>query len=158
MNEVQYQPLDICHADGLFDVWSDAEVIKYTNMEPLLTLEEVKSRIERLSEFDSFAVIRDGEVIGLAGCPPVNKDANEYGIFYQFRKSAWGQGNASAAAKWLIAFMREKYGNAIIIADVAVDNVASGKILLSLGFEQLSEELIERHGAKLKVNNYKLVL
>ena len=52
--------------------------------------------------------------------------------------------------------MKQKYKNATLYADVVVDNVTSEKILKKFGFEQFSEELIERDGVKLKVHNYKL--
>lgn len=28
MNELQYKNLDICHAEGLLNIWADADVIK----------------------------------------------------------------------------------------------------------------------------------
>ena len=54
--------------------------------------------------------------------------------------------------------MKQKYKIATLYADVVVDNVASEKILKKFGFEQISEELIERDGIKLKVHNYKLLV
>ncbi len=78
------------------------------------------------------------------------------GGYYTGDSSAWGQGNATTATKWLLDYMKRKYKNATLFADVVVDNVASEKVLQKLGFEQFSEELIERDGKQLKVHNYKL--
>ena len=156
MNELQYENLDICHAKGLLNIWADADVIQYTNMKLPCTLEDVENRIEIFKLLDVFAVIQNEELIGIIGCPPINKDELQYGVFYQFCKSSWGQGNATIATKWLLDYMKQKYKNATLYADVLVDNVASEKILKKFGFEQFSEELTERDGVILKVHNYKL--
>jgi ribosomal-protein-alanine N-acetyltransferase len=156
MSKLQYKNLDIGHADSLLNIWADSEVVKYTNMKLPCTLEDVKNRIEKFKPLDVFVVIQNGELIGIIGCPPVNKEILQYGLFYQFCKSSWGQGNATIATKWLLDYMKQKYKNAILFADVAVDNVASEKILQKFGFEQFSEELIECDGIMRKVHNYRL--
>lgn len=156
MSELQYKNLDICHAEGLLNIWADADVIKYTNMKLPCTLVDVKNRIEIFKPLDVFVVIQNGKLIGIIGCPPINKEELQYGLFYQFCKSSWGQGNATIATRWLLDYMKQKYKNATLFADVVVDNVASEKILQKFGFEQFSEESIERDGIKLKVHNYKL--
>jgi [ribosomal protein S5]-alanine N-acetyltransferase len=156
MSKLRYKNLDISHADALLNIWADADVIKYTNMKLPCTLEDVKNRIEKFKPLDVFVVIQNGELIGIIGCPPVNKEKLQYGLFYQFCKSSWGQGNATIATKWLLDYMKRKYNNATLFADVVVDNVASEKILQKFGFEQLSEELIECDGIIRKVHNYNL--
>lgn len=156
MDKLQYEHLDIRHADALFHIWVDADVIKYTNMKLPCTLEDVKNRIEKYKHFDAYAVIQNGELIGIVGCPPVNKDKLQYGLFYQFSKSSWGQGNATTATKWMLDYMKQKYKNATLFADVVVDNVASEKILQKFNFEQFSEEVIDCDGIKRKVHNYRL--
>lgn len=156
MIELQYKNLDICHAEGLSNIWADADVIRYTNMKLPCTLEDIENRIEIFRPLDVFVVIQSGGLIGIIGCPPINKEKLQYGLFYQFCKSSWGQGNATIATKWLLDYMKRKYKNATLFADVVVDNVASEKILQKFGFKQFSEELIERDGIELKVHNYKL--
>lgn len=121
-------------------------------------MDEVTSRIRRLKAHDVFAVIADGAVVGIVGCPCVNKTAGQYGLFYQFRKSAWGRGNASAAAGWMLRYMGRKYGAAVLFADVIPENAASEKILRNCGFELISEEILERDGAGIKVHNYRRTL
>jgi len=107
---------------------------------------------------DVFAVMQDRELIGIIGCPPVDKEKLQFGLFYQFCKSSWGHGNATAATKWILKYMKQKYINPVLFADVVVDNAASEKILQKFGFEQIAEELIEHDGIKLKVHNYKLCI
>ncbi|MFV0516593.1 MAG: GNAT family N-acetyltransferase [Aminipila sp.] len=156
MDELKYQVLDYCHQEGLLGIWTDPDVIRYTNMRIPCTVADVKQRIAIFKDLDVFAVIKQERLIGIIGCPPINKATLQFGLFYQFSKSSWGKGNASIATKWLIDYMKQKYKDVILFADVVVENVASEKVLQKLGFHQISEETIQRDGKILKVHNYKL--
>lgn len=154
MSELKYQALNDSHAEGLLDIWADSDVIRYTNMSLPCTLEDVKKRIAIFKPLDVFVVIKYGNAIGIIGCPPINQEKLQYGLFYQFCKTSWGQGNASISTKWLLEYMKQKYPAATLFADVVVDNVASKKILKKFGFKLISEEFIQRDGIKLKVHKY----
>lgn len=154
MSDLTYQPLNDFHLDSLLPIWSDEEVIKFTNIQSPCTLEDVHSRIKRLKIFDVFVVLENENVIGIIGCPCINKETCEYGIFYQFRQSVWGKGVATTAVEWLLQFMEHKYPNARLFADVVADNIPSEKILNRVGFHMVSEESVERNGITLKVHNY----
>ena len=156
MSGLQYKKVDICHAESLMNIWGDADVIKYTNMKLPCTLENVIDRIKIFKPLEVFVVIENEELVGIIGCPLINYQEAEYGLFYQFCKSSWGRGNATAATKWLIEYMKNKYINAMLFADVVDDNIASEKILKKFGFELFCTENIERDEVKLRVNNYKL--
>lgn len=156
MDELKYQHLDDFHREGLLDIWTDPDVIRYTNMRLPCTADDVAHRVEILKPWDTFAVIKDEQLIGIIGCPPIDMTTLQFGLFYQFCKSSWGKGIASIATKWLLDYMKEKYKGAALFADVVVDNVASEKILLKYGFQKISEETIEREGKILKVHNYRL--
>lgn len=156
MSELKYQVLDDCHKEGLLAIWADPNVIRYTNMSLPCTLDDVKKRIEIFKPFDVFVVFKREHLIGIIGCPPINKETLQFGLFYQFSKSSWGQGNASVATEWLLDYMKQKYKGATLLADVVADNVASEKVLQKFGFQQISEETIERDGKTLTVHNYQL--
>ncbi len=156
MRELEYKNLDFSYADGLLNIWADADAVQYTNMQLPCTIDDVKKRIEAFKSFDVFAVMQNEEVIGVIGCPPIRRENLQFGLFYQFRKSSWGQGNATIAAKWLLDYMKRKYKTVTLFADVIVDNAASEKILQKLGFEQFSQEWIQRDGVSLTVHNYRL--
>jgi len=64
LSELQYKNLDICHAEGLSNIWADADVIRYTNMKLPCTLEDIENRIEIFRPLDVFVVIQSGELIG----------------------------------------------------------------------------------------------
>lgn len=118
MSELQYEKLDICHADALLKMWADADVIKYTNMTLPCLMEDVQKRIEMFQPLDVFAVMQDGELVGIIGCPPLSKEKLQFGLFYQFCKSSWGHGNATVATNWLIDY-KNLHGSLIICIIIA---------------------------------------
>ena len=154
--ELEYSPIELQYAKELMLVWSDEEVIRYTNVKVPCTLEEIQDRITRFSEHEVFVVCYKEKAIGVIGCPTINEEKKEFGVFYQFQKAVWGQRIATVAATWLIQYMQEKYGEVTLYADVVTDNVASEKILKALGFKFVSEEkeAFERDGKKMNIHNY----
>ncbi len=157
MEELAYTPLEESHAEGLLAIWSDADAIRFTNIKEPCTWEEVKDKIKILKNFDVFVVSNAGGLIGIVGCPCIDQAKSQYGLFYHFRKSSWGQGYATAATKWLLCCMRKKYDDITFFADVVVDNIASEKILKNFDFQFISaEDGFERDGVKLKIHNYRL--
>lgn len=154
--QIKYMPINEQYAEDLKLVWSDEDVIRYTNVKVPCTLEEIQDRITRFSEHEVFVVCYKEKVIGVIGCPTINEEKKEFGVFYQFQKAVWGQGIATIAAKWLIQYMKEKYEEVTLYADVVFDNVASEKILKALGFRFVSEERegFERDGKKMDIHNY----
>lgn len=157
MNQLKYQPLNESHANDLLSIWSDEDVIRFTNIKEPCTLQEINARIQLLKLFDVFVVSNTEGVIGIIGCPCIDRSKSQYGVFYQFRKSSWGQGYATIATEWLLSFMKEKYVDVTFFADVVTDNVASEKILKHFGFDCISEEDgFERNGITMKIHNYKL--
>lgn len=145
---LKYELLDDSHINSLLPIWSDPEVIRYTNIKSPCTLEEINNRIKALKQHDVFIVRSNENVIGIIGCPCIDKDQKQFGLFYQFCRSSWGQGFATKSTEWLLDFMRKKYQNIELFADVAVDNIASEKILRRFGFELISEETLERAGVR----------
>ena len=157
MKELKYETLKESHANDLSSIWADEDVIQYTNIKKPCTLIEIIERIKVLKDFDVFVVSNENGLIGIIGCPCVDKEKSQYGVFYQFCKSSWGKGYATQATEWLLNFMREKYDKITFFADVVVNNVASEKILRHFGFEFISEEDgFERNGMKMKIHNYRL--
>ena len=156
MGRLTYEKLSEEHSEALQLIWSDEEVIKYTNVKKPCTLEEIKARIERFLPFDIYCMFDQEEFIGILGCPAISREKGEYGVFYQLKKAAWGKGYGKEAATWLIESMRKQYGEVIFYADVVTLNVASEKILKHLGFTLVTKEqdAFERGGKKMTVHHY----
>ena len=154
MGSLLYQPLTDFYTSSLQSLWSDEDVIRYTNIKTPCTLEETQERIQALQQFDVFVVSKNDTVIGLIGCPCIDRSQRHFGLFYQFQKSAWGQGNATCAAEWILDFMAQKYQTVTLFADVLVDNIASEKILQKLGFQYTFQEDYIRNGIRTKIHHY----
>lgn len=158
MNEFIWEPISLHHAEELVDLWSDRDVIRYTAIPEPCSLEKIRSRIRVLSAFDVFALRMEGEVIGVVGCIRMNESKDQYGLFYQIKKSYWGKGLATCAVEQILKRMKEKSPSAVFYADVVVDNIASEKILKHFHFHCISVEKngFVRDGVKRTVRNYKL--
>ena len=154
--QIKYLPINEKYAEDLKSVWSDEEVIKYTNIKSPCTLEAIQDRVHRFKSHEVFVVCYKEKAIGVIGCPTINEGKKEFGVFYQFQKAVWGQGLATMAAKWLIHYIEEKYGEVTLYADVVASNVASEKILKSLDFELtgIEKEGFERNAIKMDIHNY----
>lgn len=154
MPAISYHPLDEIYANELLAIWADKDVIQYTNIAEPCSLETIKEKIQIFKPFDVFVVLKDNKVIGVVGCPYIEKEAAQYGLFYQFRKSVWGQGYATMAVKWLLDFMNKKYKNITLFADVITENKASEKILTRFGFVCQSETTSKHKGNNVIIRNY----
>ena len=146
-------PLTIEHKEALFKLWSNYEVIKYTYAPIMKDISESEQRInmilEKYSEKDhtsNFTILYNGEIIGTAGCPTVNFQKGEYGLFYQLNQDYWGKGFESNAK--------------ILLADAVTVNLGSIKILKKIGMEmtKIEENGFEHNGLVLDIYHYKLVI
>lgn len=158
MYELKYERLNKSHSKELIFIWADVDVIRYTNIKKACTFSEIREKIAVLEPFDTFAV-KDGEsIIGIVGCPKTCE--SEYGIFYQFKSAVWGSGIATKAIRWLLDYMKDKYGSLVIVADVVAENIASEKILIHCGFkyEYTSENAFVRDGKYYSVKRYRKVI
>lgn len=157
---LEYEKISEVYDNDLLEIWSNEEVIKYTNIKNQCTLEDTRKRIVRFQSHDVFVVIHNKKAIGVIGCPCVNKDKCEFGIFYQFNQDVWGRGIATESVKWLMNYMKNKYINFTIYADVISDNIASVKILNSFGFTWLNDDVdsFMRNGKKMTIKNYILII
>jgi len=155
MDELKYEPLDEKHAGDLQPIWADEDVIYYTNIKKPCSLTETIDKIIALKSSDVFVVSNHGGVVGIIGCPCIDRTKSQYGLFYHFGKSSWGRGYATKATEWMLNYMKAKYADAVYYADVVVNNAASEKILKNFGFVLISEEdEFEKNGELLKVRSY----
>jgi len=156
--DLKYIELTEQNAEELLGLWDDPDVIRYTNIKEPCDLTTIKMRIKRLAAFDTFSVCFGDTLIGVIGCPCIDAEKAIYGLFYQLKKDYWGKGIASAAAEWMIDYMKEKYAHPTFYADVVVSNIASERILVHRGFSCISQQVasFERDRTKMDVHNYRL--
>ena len=155
-SNLSYRLVNLTFLNEFYTLWNDSEVIKYTAVRDDISLSYVEKKLMNWIGETVFVVLKNGEFIGVVGCPSVNKDKREYGFFYQFKRYEWGKGYASEATAWLLAFMQRNYAPCTLYADVVTNNIASEKILNHLNFKIIDEAVANIKGQILKVQSYKL--
>ena len=74
----------------------------------------------------------DGLLIGSGGVYPWS-DGRTWTFGYNLRRDCWGQGYATEAARAMLAFAGETLGARVFVAEHAVDNPASGRVMAKCG-------------------------
>jgi len=156
MESLIYAPLCQVQPESLLPIWGDPEVIRYTGITKPCTVADIRAQQRTWAKADVFAVQRGKEIIGVVGCYRTSFLKAEHRIFYVFQKAVWGQGYATAATRWLLEFMFQKYRRCTIFTNIITDNVASEKLLQKLGFSCLSEWAEEHEGNHYILRRYEL--
>ena len=162
-NDLLFKPLAEEHVCQLSKLWSDIDVIRYTNIKTPCTYSESFKRSKRYIESQKglsintiFTLYYENRICGIVGCLPIDREKFEFGLFYQVAKSEWGHGVGFDCASWIFQYMNQSYIRIKIYADVVEDNVASVKILKKLGFTYLNREIgaFKRNDISMNVENY----
>lgn len=141
--------LDEKYAPDLYELWSDFETIKFTNMQQIESIEECEERIEMFRSHtheqvkNIFIILLSNKAIGIIGAPIIDIDNGRFGFFYQISRRYWGNGYTSEAAEALKSYIIKHFPDAVIQADAVEENIASRTILEKLGFQ---EKGIEKEG------------
>jgi RimJ/RimL family protein N-acetyltransferase len=125
----------VSDADGLFEVFSNPDAMKYWSTLPYTELAQMEGHIGETIEADpqtnlEFAVEYQGRVIGKAGFWKIPE------IGYILHPDHWRKGFGAEILQALIAYGFEERGFDHIFADVDPENVASIKLLKRMGFEE----------------------
>lgn len=128
-------------APGFLALCQDPQVLRYTGVEPMQSLDEahgfVGSLIERYARdgFGRWAVERrdDGEFLGWCGLRPVEGEGVDLG-FWLLRRY-WGQGYATEAARACVPLAFDAWRLPYLIGRAVSQNLASCTVLERLGFD-----------------------
>jgi len=161
MKPILFEPLDASHAEALHDLWSDREVVRFTNWESSSTLEETRERIERLRNryasephrLGPFAVRDDAsQLVGLIGIDHVDR---EHELWYLVRRERWGRGYGSAMVERMIDEASAR-GFGRLVATAVASNTASWRLLERHGFERVATLVngFRRHGVTADLHRY----
>ena len=157
-------PLEQKYASDLLELWGNEEVIRYTNARQLSSLKEVEEKIDLFLKGDTadiytshFIVLKGKDVLGIAGLPIVNQEANIYGMYYQLIEKSWNKGYGTEVAKALIDYACNVVQAECVIADAITVNKASMRILQSIGFKQVDVDEcgFTRNGKTYDIANFK---
>lgn len=130
----------IDHLDELFSIYGDEETMRYYDLFPYKSREEVKKEVDRKDERISngngirWGIFLNNELIGTCGFNYYEK--NGWGILgYDLNKSYWGNGYMTEAINAITRYGFSKLEIHRLVAHVVPGNIASEKVLVKCGFE-----------------------
>ena len=121
--------------DDLHAVLSDARAMRYWSTPPHADVEQTQAMLTGMieapaEEADDFVLVREGRVIGKAGCWKLPE------LGYILHPDFWGQGLAREALAAVIDHVFAAHPIPAITAEVDPRNLASLGLLARLGFEE----------------------
>jgi len=129
---------------AMYDLNSDPEVIRYAEAAPVRDLQEAREKLESgpLADYAKYGygrfAIEDretGEVIGFCGI----KYIPEIGlpeIGYRLKRSYWGRGLCTEAARACVDFARNDLKIGKLVALIMPENTASIRVAEKLGMKK----------------------
>ena len=140
----------LADAPLVFELNSDPEILKYLH-EPIIRSVEHAEEIIRtiiLPQYENnlgrWAVhLKDNnEFIGWCGLKHLSEN-DEIDIGYRFKKSSWGKGYATEAARHTIDYGFHELKLPIITGRAHIENIASIKVLENIGMQFIKEEVVD---------------
>lgn len=131
---------DIKYATDLYELWSDFEVIKYTYMPQLKSVEQCAEKIKMFINntdkeiMNNFIILRNNKAIGIIGSPIIDKEHAMFGLYYQLARKYWGNGYISEAIQAFKEHIIKQFSDAKFEAEVVSENSASLAILRKYDF------------------------
>lgn len=140
------------HAEVLFDLNSDPDVIRYTGDPPFESIEDARQLILNYDQYKSngygrwlCALRETGEIVGWCGLKLNNENDDQFiDLGYRFFKKHWGKGFATESAYASLKVGFEKLGMNFIIARAVQENEASISVMKKLGMTRFKE--VQCHG------------
>lgn len=136
-------PLTTGHAEGLYPIWSDADVVRFTYMRIVKDMSGCLQAISNMNEMSlrredagPFAILLGGAVIGLAGSVRLSRDSGEHELYYHLGRPYWGKGYATEAAGAVVDHVFSMPLVHRICAEVVVSNIGSVRVLEKTGMKQ----------------------
>jgi len=135
-----FRPFTLRDAEAAFEIFGDAEVMRYSVSGQDQSLEATAARVERYagqnaaSGFAPWAIVETASesLVGLCGLMRL-KGGNDVEIAYRLRRDCWGKGIATEAARaWLdCAFSQLRLPRIVAFVDPA--NTASVGVVVKIG-------------------------
>ena len=134
----------------ILDLNSDPEIVKYVH-EPVLTSEEQAKKIiidiilpqykNNLGRWATYTK-DNNEFIGWCGLK-YRPEMDEIDLGYRFKRSSWGKGFATEAAKHTLTFAFNTLDLKLITGRAHIENIASIKVLEKIGMHFISEGIVD---------------
>jgi len=136
------RPLTVVDAKAVFEGWaSDQEVARFMRWNLHKNIEETKEWL--VSEeaaamgediYNWGFILKDNQRLIGSGGLIYSEPHQMYEIGYALARDCWGQGLTTEAAKRIVEYARDELKIKRLFAAHAIDNIASGKIIIKLGF------------------------
>jgi ribosomal-protein-alanine N-acetyltransferase len=131
----------VSDAKALLPLWSDYNITKFTMVKNIKSIADCEARLERQiawrkeNALGPYVIKDNKEIIGYCGGRINQKSEAE--IFYHIDSRRWGIGLGTEIVNVLItiAFTEKKINK--VIAECAIDNIASWKILEKVGMKRI---------------------
>ncbi len=137
------RPLKIEDAEDVFQWTGDERVAKYMIYSIHQSVDETIDWLSSLSNNENeytwgFVRKSDGKLIGSGGMR-FRKDENKWSFGYNFRFDCWNHGYATEATKAMIKYGIENHDVKTFISEHAVENSASGRVMVKCGLHCIGE-------------------
>ncbi|MEN7547093.1 GNAT family N-acetyltransferase [Rapidithrix thailandica] len=141
------RPLSSEDVSGLYEIYSDAEAMKFRANPPLKSKEEALEMVEKAKRnFQENHSLRWGVVEKnsdkLLGTFVWTKEKTKTGLVgYSLGKSCWGKGFMSEVMERMVDYLLNEEGLNTLAAWVHPSNVASVRLLKKYDFQIVSQEV-----------------
>ena len=131
------RPHTVEDAEDVFAWTSDERVTEFMNYSRHESVNDSAEWLKSLGTLENeytWGIVRkqDGKLIGSCSIR-LRPDSMVWSFGYNLRWDCWNKGYATEAAKSMIAFVRKEHGAEKIMAEHAVDNPASGRVMEKCG-------------------------
>jgi [ribosomal protein S5]-alanine N-acetyltransferase len=131
------------HAAGLFPIWSDADVVRFTYMRAVKDMgacvQSVMNMMEagaRREDAGPYAIFLGPALIGLAGAVKLSRETSEYELYYHLGRPYWGRGYATEAACAVIDSIFAMPLVHRVSAEAVAENTSSIRVLEKAGMKR----------------------
>lgn len=131
------RPLTIEDAEAVFEWTGDPRVAKYMIYSTHPDISTTKTWLSGLCDLENeytwgFVRKSDGKLIG-SGSIRFRTDENRWSFGYNVRYDCWNMGYTTEAVLKMMDFVRSEHGAGNFVAEHAVDNPASGRVIEKCG-------------------------
>ncbi|MDE5764227.1 MAG: GNAT family N-acetyltransferase [Ruminococcus sp.] len=133
------RPLTVDDAESVFEWAGDERVAEYMIYPCHKNIEITKEWLKSLKNLENeytwgFVRKSDGMLIGSGGIR-FRADEKVWSFGYNFRFDCWGKGYATESAGHMIKYVCSEHNAHEFVAEHAVDNPASGRVIEKCGLE-----------------------
>lgn len=159
---MELRELEEKYARELLDLFSNDNVVKYTNSSRIDNCVELEKKIKNILSYDgyNYVIIYNNEIIGIIGCILEDIDDLGYDLYYMLKENYWGKGLGKLAVKKIINIIKKDSRVNYLFTDIISLNRASIRIVESLGFSryETKKKRLCKHGIDEEILSYRLII